>query len=72
MTKLLEEAFAAASRLPPPARDALALAVLTEVQAEPLSQGSSDRSADTLARFAKEALEEYRAGSTEPLDPNAL
>lgn len=72
MTKLLEEAFAAASRLPPPAQDALAAAILAEVQAEPLWQGSFDRSAETLARFAKEALEEYRAGRTEPLDPNAL
>ncbi len=72
MTKLLEEAFAAAARLSPPAQDALAAAILAEVQAEPLWQSSFDRSADTLARFAEEALGEHRADRTEPLDPNAL
>ncbi len=29
------------------------------------------RSADTLRTLAREAVEEYRAGRTEPLDPNA-
>jgi hypothetical protein len=72
MTMLLEEAFAAASRLSPPAQDALAAAILAEVQAEPLWQGSFDRSADRLAKLAAEALEEHRAGHTEPLDPNTL
>ena len=72
MTELLEEAFAAASRLSPPAQDALAAAILAEVQAEPLWQGSFDRSTDTLAELATEALEELRAGRTEPLDPNTL
>jgi len=72
MTKLLEEAFAAASRLSPPAQDALAAAILAEVQAEPLWQGSYDRSAHQLKRLAAEAVEEYRADRTEPLDPEKL
>jgi hypothetical protein len=70
MTKLLEQAFSAASRLSPSAQDALAAAILAEVQAEPLWQRSFDQSADALDRLAAEALEEHRSGRTEPLDPD--
>ncbi len=70
MTKLLEEAFAAASRLSPSDQDALAAAILVEMHAEPRWQGSFDRSGEVLSRLAREAVEEYRAGRTEPLDSN--
>ena len=72
MTKLLEAAFAAAARLTPSAQDALAAAILTEVQSEPLWQKSFDQSAETLARLADEALEEHRSGRTQSLDPTSL
>lgn len=70
MTKLLEEAFAAASRLSPSDQDALATAILAEMHAEPRWQSGFARSGDVLSKLAREAVEEYRAGRTEPLDPN--
>ena len=72
MTKLLEEAFAAAARLPAPAQDALAQAILAEVEAEPLWQHAFAASGDQLAGLADEARVEHRAGRTQPLDPDAL
>ena len=72
MTKLLEEAFALASRLPPPDQDALAAAILAEVEAEPRWQATYRASADILSRLAREAVEEYRAGRSEPLDPDQM
>jgi len=62
MTKLLEEAFAAASRLSPSDQDALAAAILAEMQAEPRWQSSFARSGEVLPKLAREAVEEYRAG----------
>jgi len=72
VTKLLEEAFAVAARLTPADQDALAAAILAEVQAEPRWQASLGRSADGLARLAREAVEEYRTDRTEPLKPDTL
>ena len=72
MTKLLEQAFAAAARLTPADQDALAAAILAEVEAEPRWQASLQRSADGLVGLAREAVEEYRAERTEPLDPDTL
>lgn len=71
MTKLLEEAFAAAARLSPSDQDALAAAILAEMHAEPRWQGAFAQSGEALSRLAREAVEEYRAGRTEPLDLNA-
>ena len=71
MTKLLEEAFAAAARLTPAEQDALAASILAELQAEPRWREALGGSADTLRTLAREAVEDYRAGQTEPLDPNA-
>ena len=72
MTKLLEEAFALASRLPPPDQDALAAAILAEVEAKPRWQATDRASADILSRLAREAVAEYRTGRSEPLDPDQM
>ena len=72
MTKALEEAFEAASRLPEREQDELAAAILEEVQADARWDASFARSQKALEQLADEALEEYRAGRTEPLDPDAL
>ena len=72
MTKLLEEAFALASRLPPPDQDALAAAILAEVEAKPRWQATDRASADILSRRAREAVAEYRTGRSEPLDPDQM
>jgi len=61
-----------ASRLPDPDQDELAAAILEELEADERWEASFARSQDALARLADEALEEHRAGRTEPLDPDAL
>ncbi len=68
MTKALKKAFEAASRLPDTEQDALAAAILEELESERRWDELFERSADTLAKLAKEALAEDRAGRTRPLD----
>lgn len=72
MTKALKKAFEAASRLPDADQDELAAAILEELEADERWEAAFARSPDALERLANEALEEYRAGRTEPLDPDAL
>ena len=72
MTKALQKAFEAASRLPDADQEELAAAILEELQADERWDAVFARSQDALGRLADEALEEYRAGRTEPLDPDAL
>ena len=72
MTKALKKAFEAASRLRDPDQDELAAAILEELEADERWEAAFARSQDALARLADEALEEHRAGRTEPLDPDAL
>jgi len=68
MTKALKNAFEAASKLPEAEQDALAAAILEELESERRWDELFERSADTLAKLAKEALDEDRAGRTRPLD----
>jgi hypothetical protein len=72
MTKALRKAFEAASRLPERDRDELAAAILEELGADERWAAAFARSQDALDRLADEAIEEHRAGRTEPLDPDAL
>jgi hypothetical protein len=72
MTKALEKAFEAASRLPAREQDELAAALLEELDADERWEAAFARSQDALACLADEAREEHRAGRTEPLDPDAL
>jgi hypothetical protein len=72
MTEALKKAFEAASRLPEPEQDELAAAILEELDADERWAASFARSQDALKRLANEALEEHRAGRSEPLDPDAL
>ena len=72
MTRLLEEAFAAAARLPAEEQDALARALLDDLASE---RGIDEAIASTpsaLDRLADEALGEHRAGRSQPLDPDRL
>ena len=71
-TKALKKAFEAAARLPDPDQDELAAAILEELEADERWEAAFAGSQDALARLADEALEEHRAGRTEPLDPDAL
>ncbi len=72
MTKALEEAFRAAASLPDSKQDELAAAIKAEIEAEEEWDRLLAESQDVLAHLADEALEEYRSGRTEPLDPEKL
>jgi hypothetical protein len=72
MTKLLEEAFAEASKLPEQEQDALAAAILEELASERRWDQAFADSADLLAQLADQALAEHRAGKTHVLDPERL
>jgi len=72
MTKVLKKAFDAASRLPEPDQDRLAGAILEELTLTQRWEAKLASSQEPLERLADEALTEHRAGTTEPLDPDAL
>ncbi len=72
MTKLLEEAFAEASKLPEQEQDALAAVILEELASERRWDQAFADSADLLAQLADQALAEHRAGKTQVLDPERL
>ena len=72
MTNKLKKAFDAASKLPPADQDALAAAILEEVKVDGLWEASFAKKPGALERLANEALDEHRAGSTRPLDPDNL
>lgn len=72
MTQLLEQAFAAAARLPAAEQDSLGRALLEEIASEAAIDRALEGQPDALARLAEEALGEHRAGRTEPLDPERL
>jgi hypothetical protein len=69
MTKLLEKAFAEAAKLPEREQEVLASRLLAELGAEDEFDRAIAGSTEKLAKLAREALEEHRAGKTEPLDP---
>jgi hypothetical protein len=68
MTKLLEQAFVKAAALPEAEQDAFGRFLLAEIEAEGEWNQAFASSQDELARMAKEALAEYDAGETKPLD----
>lgn len=72
MTGLLKKAFDRASELPPEEQEALARLVLAELESEARWADLFARSQDVLERLADEALQEFEAGETEPLDPDTL
>jgi hypothetical protein len=69
VTQLLEQAFAAAARLPAEEQDALARALLRDLASEGMIDERLAGTPDALAQLSDEALAEHRAGRTEPLDP---
>ena len=68
MTQLLERAFTEASKLPEPEQDAMASLLLAELQSEQRWTHSFASSQDQLAQLADEALREFAAGETLPMD----
>jgi hypothetical protein len=72
MTKLLEEAFAEAAKLPEQEQDALAAVILEELASERRWDQAFAASTDLLAQLAEQALAEHKAGKTQVLDPERL
>lgn len=72
MTKLLEKAFSAASRLSADEQDALGNWILEELASERRWDDAFAGSQDKLERMADEALAEFRAGKSRKLNPDDL
>jgi hypothetical protein len=72
MTTLLQQAFDAAAKLPAAEQDVLAARLLAELAAEDDFDRAIQASGEKLVSLAAAALAEYRAGQTEPLDPERL
>ena len=72
MTELLKKAFERAEALPRDEQDAFARWLLEELASEKIWTEAFAASQGRLSELANEALEEHRAGRTEPLDPDQL
>ena len=72
MTRLLEKAIQQIQQLPPDLQDAAAAHLLANLEGELGWDAALDESGESLAALAEEAIAEYRAGLTKPLDPDAL
>lgn len=72
MNTKLKEAIEAISQLPEEEQEQLASLILLEIESEEKWRKSFAESDDMLTEMAKEAMEEYRAGKTEPLDPESF
>lgn len=68
MTQALTSAVAVATRLPPEEQDVLAAILLEEVASEHRWSSSFAKSEAVLETLAAEALADFRAGKTKPLD----
>jgi hypothetical protein len=72
MGKLLDRVMVEASKLPDDEQEVFAAFMLAELESERRWDELFSRSQDLLAKMAEEARQEYRAGLTEPLDPDTL
>ena len=72
MTNKLREAFETAARLPVGEQDALAAAILEEIESDARWTASLAARPDVLERLADEALAEHKAGRTKPLVPDDI
>ena len=71
-TKLLEQAFTEASRLPEQDQEAFAAWILEEIASERRWKKAFADSEDELTLLADEAFAEHREGWTQVLDPENL
>ena len=69
MTALLQKAMTQINALPPEEQDAVAALILEEIESEKRWDDLFAGSQRPLAKLAKEAIAEYKAGRTKPLDP---
>jgi hypothetical protein len=68
MTQLLERAFTEASKLPDAEQDSFASLLLAELESEKRWSQAFASTQNQLATLADEALREFKAGETLPLD----
>jgi len=68
MTHALASAVAEATKLPPEEQDALAAILLEEIASEQRWSQSFGKSEALLESLATEAIAEFKAGKTRPLD----
>ncbi len=68
MTQLLERAFTEASKLPDAEQDSFASLLLAELESEQRWSQAFASTQNQLATLADEALREFEAGETLPLD----
>jgi hypothetical protein len=71
MTKLLEQAFSEAAKLPPHEQEALGAFLLEELASERRWSEAFARSHDVLAGLAAEALQEHRSGRTRAFESDS-
>ncbi len=72
MGKLLDRAIAEARKLPEDEQEALAWWLLEEIESDRRWDELFCQPSEVIERMAEQALEDYRAGRTEPLDPDKL
>ena len=70
MTALLEKAMNKMKALPPEEQDAVASLILEEIESEKRWDELFAGSQEQLAQLAGQAIAEYKAGKTKPLDPD--
>lgn len=69
MTELFEKAIAKVKGLPAKEQDAIAAMILEELEDEQQWNDTFAHSQDALAKLASVAMQEYRSGKTQELDP---
>ena len=72
MNPKVKEAIDALCRLPEHEQEQIAELLLLEIETAAKWDDSFEKSKPQLERMAKEALAEYRAGESEPLDPDKI
>ena len=72
MTSMLDNAFAAASKLPAIEQNALARWMIEEIESDKKWDKLFSESEDVLAQLAMEALDEEKSGRTTDIDPDKL
>jgi hypothetical protein len=72
MTELLKSAIAKLQTLPESEQDAIASAILEEIEDEQRWDAAFAQSPDILSKLAASAMAEYNPGKTQELDPETL
>lgn len=72
MTDLLKRAFEKASTLPDWQQDELSALILNAISADQQWDATLAKAPTKVERMAEKALEDIRAGRSEPLDPDKL